>query len=533
MVSMRIIRIRILSLRRAFKKHFVASAILLLLAVWFATGILFPRAPERPKWADRAVTPAQRAEVVKDVFKFAWRGYYTHAFPNDELIPLWNWYSNSRNGWGATAVEALGTAAIMDIPEIVDQILDFIPTIDFTKTKDPVDLFETTIRYLGGMLSAYELLTGPMHHLAHNKPENVESLLTQSTTLANTLKFAFDTPTGIPRKTLLLDKQMATGSINTASSIGTLVLEWTRLSDITGDEQYAALVDKSMNYLLNPKPQITEPYPGIVGTWVNVDRGEFTDAWGTWGGGGDSFYEYLIKMFVYDQARFGLNMERWVKAIDSTIEYVAETPQGGNLTFLTHTTGKSLDHESGHLQCFAGGNFILGGKILNITRYIDFGLKITESCHEMYIRTATGIGPETISWPPARMTPEQENQFKTLGFGITNANFDLRPETVESYYYAYRVTKDRKYQDWAWEAFVAIVAHTKTRNGFSPISNVNKVGGGMKRGSKQESFLFSELFKYLYLIFAEETEIQVNYEGRNEWVFSTEGHPLRISGTAV
>lgn len=57
----------------------------------------------------------------------------------------------------------------MDSPEIVDQILDFVPTIDYTKSKDPVDVFETTIRYLGGMLSAYEMLTGPMHHLARNK----------------------------------------------------------------------------------------------------------------------------------------------------------------------------------------------------------------------------------------------------------------------------------------------------------------------------------------------------------------------------
>lgn len=320
------------------------------------------------------------------------------------------------------------------------------------------------------------------------------------------MKPAFDTPTGIPRKKISLKRELtADVSINTASSIGTLVLEWTRLSDITGDKQYAAIVDKAMYYVLHPKPKYTEPYPGIVGTWVNVDRGEFTDAWGSWGGGGDSFYEYLIKMYVYDPARFGLNMERWVKAIDSTITYVADTPRGGNLTFLTHTTGRNLDHESGHLQCFAGGNILLGGQILNITRYIDFGLKITETCHEMYTRTATGIGPETIIWPPARMTPEQEAQFKTLGFGITNANFDLRPETVESYYYAYRITKDRKYQEWAWEAFVAIVAHTKTRNGFSPISDVDKVGGGWKRG-KQESFLFSELFKYLFLIFDEVSE---------------------------
>jgi hypothetical protein len=86
---------RIVFSRRTFKKRIVALATLLFV-FWFAARILFPGTPERPKWADRAVTPAQRAEVIKDVFRFAWRGYYSNAFPNDELIPLWNWYSNSR-----------------------------------------------------------------------------------------------------------------------------------------------------------------------------------------------------------------------------------------------------------------------------------------------------------------------------------------------------------------------------------------------------------------------------------------------------
>ncbi|KAF2423209.1 seven-hairpin glycosidase [Tothia fuscella] len=501
--------------------------------MWSANYILFHRAPRRPEWADHAVTPAQRAEVVKDVFKFAWKGYYENAFPHDELLPLWNWHGDSRNGWGATAVEALGTATIMDIPEIVDSILDFIPTINFLKTKDPVDVFETTIRYLGGMLSAYDLLTGPMQHLAENKAEAVGSLLIQSKTLADTLKFAFDTPTGIPWKKLLLDERKSDGSsINTASSIGTLVLEWTRLSDITGDKQYAAFVERAMRYLLDPKPKSIEIFPGITGTWVNVYSGSFTDAWGSWGGGGDSFYEYLIKMYVYDPARFSLNKERWIEAAESTIKYLTETPTGTDLFIITHTTGKKLDHESGHLQCFAGGNFILGGQILNETRYIDYGLKITESCHEMYSRTATGIGPERIRWPPASMTPEEEKQFQTSGFAITDPSYQLRPETMESYYYAYRATEDPKYQKWAWEAFVAIVTHTKTRNGFAPISDVNKIGGGWKL-PRQESYFFSELLKYTYLIFAEEAEYQVSSQGRNGWVFSTEGHPLKVAGTAV
>jgi hypothetical protein len=59
-----------------------------------------------------------------------------------------------RNGWGASAVDAFSTAIVMQIPEIVDTIVKFIPTIDFDVTSSQVSLFETTIRYIGGMLSS-------------------------------------------------------------------------------------------------------------------------------------------------------------------------------------------------------------------------------------------------------------------------------------------------------------------------------------------------------------------------------------------
>jgi hypothetical protein len=58
-----------------------------------------------------------------------------------------------RNGWGASAVDAFSTACVMQLPDIVNTILDYIPTIDFDHTADGVSLFETTIRYMGGMLS--------------------------------------------------------------------------------------------------------------------------------------------------------------------------------------------------------------------------------------------------------------------------------------------------------------------------------------------------------------------------------------------
>jgi mannosyl-oligosaccharide alpha-1,2-mannosidase len=41
----------------------------------------------------------------------------------------------------------------MQIPDIVTTILDYIPTIDFNNTPDQISLFETTIRYVGGLLA--------------------------------------------------------------------------------------------------------------------------------------------------------------------------------------------------------------------------------------------------------------------------------------------------------------------------------------------------------------------------------------------
>lgn len=53
---------------------------------------------------------------------------------------------------------------------IVDEILAHVPEIDFgvSYEDEQVSLFETTIRYVGGMLSAYDLLKGPLAGLATN-----------------------------------------------------------------------------------------------------------------------------------------------------------------------------------------------------------------------------------------------------------------------------------------------------------------------------------------------------------------------------
>lgn len=144
------------------------------------------------------------------------------------------------------------------------------------------------------------------------------------------------------------------------------------LSDLTRNETYGQLAEKGESYLLNPKPASSEPWPGLIGTNVDINTGLFQDAEGGWIAGADSFYEYLIKMYVYDSNRFGHykgkdvsvaflgcigsngSTDRWVLAADSSIEHLASHPSTRpDLTFLAYFKGQNKTLESQHRRIFS------------------------------------------------------------------------------------------------------------------------------------------------------------------------------------
>lgn len=160
----------------------------------------------------------------------------------------------------------------------------------------------------------------------------------------------FDTPSGIPDNTLFFGPPRINNSTsNGIATIGTLVLEWTRLSDLTGNPEYAKLSQKAEEYLLNPQPALGEPWPGLIGTNVDIATGKFLDGYGGWVGGDDSFYEYLIKMYLYDPERFAHYKDRWILAVDSSIEHLASHPTTRpELTFLAMFNNQTLMFVSQH-----------------------------------------------------------------------------------------------------------------------------------------------------------------------------------------
>jgi mannosyl-oligosaccharide alpha-1,2-mannosidase len=353
--------------------------------------------------------------------------------------------------------------------------------------------------------------------------------------LADRLSFAFATPSGVPFNNLDFSTNSSAdpvdptnGLTNGLATIGTLVLEWTHLSDLTGNPKYSNLVSKAESHLLNPQPSSGQPFPGLLGSDVAVSTGLFTDSDGGWSGGTDSFYEYLLKMYIYDSSNTKYR-DRWLTAVESTMKNLIQNPTpNAKSDFVAEYNARSLSLNEGHLTCFIGGNFLLGGQLLQRNDIFNAGLKLTSGCHDTYASTASGIGPERWSWNTSRIPNAQSAFEKKNGWYITVPSYDLRPEVVESLYHAYKLTGQRQYADWAWNAFEAINASCRTGSGYSSISDVTQENGGSQT-DLQESFWFAEVLKYLYLTFALDVTVGVN-SGGSGWVFNTEAHPFKTKG---
>lgn len=165
---------------------------------------------------------------------------------------------------------------------------------------------------------------------------------------------------------------------------------------------------------------------------------------------------------------------------------------------------------------------------------------MTAGCRQSYAQTATGIGPELFQWQDNNTATDAFNNegppqdqvefYKEAGFWITNGQYVLRPEVIESYYYAYRATGDPMYKEWAWDAFVRVNATCSVGSGLSAIQNVQPADGVIKYNDHQESFFFAELLKYVYLILSGDSDVQVKKDGKNAFVLNTEAHPIRVFG---
>ncbi|KAJ1724896.1 hypothetical protein LPJ53_000894 [Coemansia erecta] len=464
-----------------------------------------------------------RAKDVRDGFQRAWKAYRKYAFGADEINPLTLEPLTTRNGWGATLIDSLDTIYIMGLEEEFKEATEKVRSISFDKNDgEPSKVFETNIRYIGGLLSAYEL-------------SNDRMFLKQATALADIMLEAFDTPTGIPWQ--MWDVQTGTGSsetgpatLNNLAEIGTYQLEFFRLSQHTHDPVYHKAAQRVYDVLLDrndPKKGTSYSVPGLYPIFLDIKSGKFLTGKPNLGGGSDSFYEYLIKTWALSGFHLQRNLDMWNESLKGIKKFIVSKGSDKRL-YMGIGDDEGLDSISDTFTAFFPGTLALASRLLNDDETFNLAHDLLVSSYNTFSRMPTHIGPENFGFLPdgdddSDLLRSQRAEIKKYGFYLDRPYYLMRPEVIESIFYFYRITGDEKYADWIWEIWQGIKANCEVDGGFAGVRDV-RVGreGGLI--GKQESFVFAETFKYIYLAFTDQNAISLD-----DYIFSTEGHPFKRS----
>ncbi|KAL7797215.1 glycoside hydrolase family 47 protein [Trichoderma ceciliae] len=190
---------------------------------------------------------ANRQERVGKEIERAWSGYKKFAWMHDELSPVSAKNRDPFCGWAATLVDSLDTLWIAGLREEFDEAAKAVEKIDFTTTpRNNIPVFETTIRYLGGLLGAFDVSGG------HGG--GYPMLLKKAVELAEILMGIFDTPNRMPLLYYQWQPEYASqphraGSVGIAE-LGTLSMEFTRLAQLTSENKYYDAVARITNALV-------------------------------------------------------------------------------------------------------------------------------------------------------------------------------------------------------------------------------------------------------------------------------------------
>src|SRR5216683_273862 len=349
--------------------------------------------------AQQQVNKPQLAAQVRTEFLHAWNGYKKYAWGHDDLKPLsktyHDWYAQSLL---MTPVDALDTMILMGLKDEAKHTREYIDkNLSFDKDID-VQNFEITIRLLGGLLSSYQLTRD-------------EKLLKLAEDLGNRLLPVFDSPTGLPYRYVNLKTGKVRGNVTNPAEAGTLLIEFGTLSKLTHKPVFYDKAKRALVEIYKRRSPI-----GLVGTWINIETGEWTDKDSHISGAIDSYYEYLLKCAILFDDQDCRRM--WSDSIAAINQYLRDETKGRMKPELWYghadmNAGKRTATTYGALDAFFPAVLALSGDLKRASL-------LQESSYKMWMKH--GIEPEEINYTTME---------------VTSPGYPLRPEIVESTYYLY------------------------------------------------------------------------------------------------
>ncbi|KAI9692568.1 MAG: alpha mannosidase-like protein [Bathelium mastoideum] len=528
---------------------------------------------------------ASLRQETRDIFYHGYNGYMKFAFPEDELRPLLckPLTRNDSNpahvelndplgNYSVTLIDTLSTLAILasspspskdgrnrELNDFQDAISALVLLYgDGTKGRDgqglrsrgfdvdsKVQVFETTIRGVGGLLSAHLFAIGELPIRGYDATREEKNgregifwkngmvydgqLLRLALDLATRLLPAFSTPTGIPYprvnlrrgipfyansplntdaeigQCLVDDKEPADTTETCAAGSGSLVLEFATLSRLTGDDRFERLAKRAFWAIWERRSSA-----GLIGSSIDAETGQWISPVTGIGAGIDSFFEYAFKSQIffsgvpYDPANYSTESaesfgEAWQDVHASIKRHIYRGPsfQHPHYIQVDLHTGAMRAFWLDSLAAFYPGLLAFAGELDEaIESHLLYSALWTRfsSLPERW-STATGNIEHGLTWWPGR------------------------PEFIESTWYIYRATKDPWYLYVAEMVMRDLKRRCWTRCGWAGLQDVRSG----QQSDRMESFFLGETVKYLHLLFDETHPL--NHLDK-PFVFSTEGHPL-------
>ncbi|ERF70226.1 hypothetical protein EPUS_00414 [Endocarpon pusillum Z07020] len=507
----------------------------------------------------------ERRDKVTEAFKISWDGYEKYAWGMDEYQPISKKGRNMvEGGMGWIIVDALDTMIMMNLTSRVKHAREWIATSLNYNAHHEVNTFETTIRMLGGLLSAHYLSTtfpdlAPLQEDDVNQPGE-DLYIEKATDLADRILGAFESKSGIPYASFNLNTSLGVpshtdaGASSTAEA-ATLQLEFKYLAKLTGETHYWEKVEKVVEVISN-----NHMPDGLLPIFIYADTGSFRGENIRLGSRGDSYYEYLIKQYLQTSEGEPIYLEMWNESLEGIKKHLLTYSKRASLTVLAERQNglsSPMTPKMDHLVCFLPGTIALGvtgGSSVSEAKArlgsawtkkhdedLELAKELMKTCWGMYKVMETGLAPEIAyfelddpprKWVPLDQDPPESASLHESHDAQWRKDYDIhpndvhnlqRPETVESLFYMYRITGDTMYREWGWEMFQSFVKHTQVYDddgvpyAFTSLDSAKHVPA--RQRDNMESFWLAETLKYMFLLFSPESDFPLD-----EIVINTEGH---------
>jgi mannosyl-oligosaccharide alpha-1,2-mannosidase len=439
-------------------------------------------APLLPKIALSATTDWKAlGEDVRAQMAWAWSAYRECCFGADQIRPVSGtgdaFFFPKGPPMGLTIVEALDTLYLTGLDGELGEGIRWIADRLRFDIDGEVQVFETGIRMVGGLLSGWGAT-------------REKRLLALAQDLADRLSPAFaKSPTGMPYRFVNLKTGAVRGSESYPAEIGTYIAEWGTLGRAVGDRKYFDMAKRAAKALFDRRSKI-----GLVADTIDIETGRWKSRRASIGPPTDSYFEYLWDGWqLFGDADF----RRWYDTHAAAIAGHQAKYGNGRLWFaqVDFETGAVLDHHQSELASFYAGLLAQGGDMARGKAYLASWAEVQANY---------GVLPEGYDFEKA--APDR----------VTN---ELRPEFADSCLNLFLLEPDGKWRELARTHYENMKSTSRAEHGFTVIEDIT--ARPVKQGDLCPGYWWSEQMKYYYLLFADcgRFDYGTNY-------LSTEGNVL-------